>query len=169
MKKNLSKTLSLLLASVMIVGSLTACGSNSTTTEETAASEATTEATSEATTGSDTPMVVGSLAFSEKFSPFFAESGYDVDAEGITQVKLATFDRTAALVENAADGQVVPYNGTDYTYNGIANIAVTRDEAADTTTYNFKLRDDVLFSDGTPLTADDLIFSLYVLCDTDYD
>ena len=35
--------------------------------------------------------------------------------------------------------------------------------------YNLKLRDDVVFSDGTPLTADDVIFSMYVYADMDYD
>ena len=49
------------------------------------------------------------------------------------------------------------YNGTEYTYTGLSDITVTQGE--DETVYDIKLRDDVKFSDGEPLTADDLIFT----------
>ena len=49
------------------------------------------------------------------------------------------------------------YNGTEYTYTGLSDITVTQGE--DETVYDIKLRDDVTFSDGEPLTADDLIFT----------
>ena len=39
---------------------------------------------------------------------------------------------------------------------------------ADETTYTVKIRDDVKFSDGEPMTADDIIFSLYVYLDPSY-
>ncbi|MBR0086265.1 MAG: ABC transporter substrate-binding protein [Lachnospiraceae bacterium] len=35
--------------------------------------------------------------------------------------------------------------------------------------YDFKLREDLKFSDGEPITIDDVIFSMYVLCDPSYD
>ncbi len=38
-----------------------------------------------------------------------------------------------------------------------------------TVDYNFKLREDLKFSDGEPITIDDVIFSMYVLCDPTYD
>lgn len=44
----------------------------------------------------------------------------------------------------------------------------TADQSADTTTYTFQLQEGLCFSDGHPLTADDAVFSLYVLCDPSY-
>jgi len=115
------------------------------------------------------PLVAGYSAFSEKFSPFFSDTGYDQDAVALTQVGLLTTDRTGGVIYDAIDGEVVPYNGTDYTYTGIANLDVNYDEAADQTVYKWTLRDDVKFSDGEMLTADDVIFSYYVLSDPSFD
>lgn len=119
--------------------------------------------------GVDTPMVVGYLAFSEKFSPFFATTGYDQDVAEITGTMLYTTDRTGGIVYNAIEGETIPYNGVDYTYSGISNMKVNYDQAADLTTYDIKIRDDVKFSDGQVMNADDIIFTFYVLSDTAYD
>ena len=116
----------------------------------------------------DTPMVVGYSNFSEKFSPFFADTAYDQDVTSMVNVGLLPSDRTGAVLLNAKEGEVVNYNGTDYTYYGVANCKVT-ENADGTVTYDFDLRDDVTFSDGTKLTADDVIFSMYVLSDPTYD
>lgn len=117
---------------------------------------------------STTPLVVGIQDMSEKFSPFFADSGYDTEVQDHTHVTLLTTDRTGGIVYNAADGEVIPYNGVDYTYYGPANVEVNYDEAADKTTYLWTLRDDIKFSDGEALDADDLIFTLYVFLDPSY-
>ena len=37
----------------------------------------------------DTPLVVAYSEFSQKFSPFFADTGYDIDVAGMTQIGLA--------------------------------------------------------------------------------
>ena len=114
-------------------------------------------------------LVIGYTEFNEKFSPFFSESSFDNDVANIyTGTPLMTSDRMGGIVYNAIEGETVPYNGKDYTYTGIADLSVTRDEAADTTVYTAKLRNDVKFSDGEPLTADDLIFTYYVLLDPSY-
>ena len=67
-------------------------------------------------------------------------------------------DRTGAIIYNGIEGETHEYNGTDYTYTGLSDVTVT--EGEDETVYNFKLREGVTFSDGEPLTADDLIFTL---------
>ena len=115
-----------------------------------------------------TPLVVGYLEFSEKFSPFFADTGYDNDVVGMTQVSLLTTDRTGAIVYDAIEGETINYNGTDYLYTGPANIEVNYDEAKDQTTYLWTIRDDIQFSDGEYLTADDIIFTYYVYSDPGY-
>ena len=117
---------------------------------------------------STTPLVVGYAAFSQKFSPFFATTAYDMDAQSLTQVSLLTTDRVGGIIYNAIEGETVNYEGNDHEYKGIANIKVDYDAAADLTTYNIKIRDDVKFSDGELLDADDIIFSYYVLSDPTY-
>ncbi|MDR1600186.1 MAG: ABC transporter substrate-binding protein [Oscillospiraceae bacterium] len=115
-----------------------------------------------------TPLVWATDTLSQKFSPFFADTGYDNEVVDMTAVSLLTTDRTGGIVYNAADGEIVPYNGIDYFYDGIANIAVTQDEAAGTTAYTAKIKPGVKFSDGEELTADDVIFSYYVYLDPSY-
>ena len=62
-----------------------------------------------------TPLVVGYSAFSQKFSPFFAESAYDQDVASMTQLSLMTTDRVGGIIYKAIDGETVKYNGTDFT------------------------------------------------------
>ncbi|MBR2831965.1 MAG: ABC transporter substrate-binding protein [Oscillospiraceae bacterium] len=86
----------------------------------------------------------------------------------MTQLYLLTSDRTGAVIQNGIKGETVEYNGTPYTYYGPADLKIT--EAEDGKVYyDFNLRKDIVFSDGTPLTVDDVIFSMYVLCDPTYD
>ena len=115
-----------------------------------------------------TPLVVGYAPFSSKFSPFFSETAYDADAYGMTQIGLLSSDRTGAIIYNGIKGETINYNGTDYTYYGPADLEII-ENADGTVDYNFVLRDDLVFSDGEPLTIDDVIFSMYVLCDPTYD
>ena len=157
------KLLALLLALVMVLG-LAACGGGSTSTP--AASGSNTPATDGAS--SDTPLVVGYLPFSSKFSPFFAETAYDQDVVSMTQLPLLTTDRNGSVIQNGIEGETVEYNGTEYTYYSPANVEVVENEDG-TVDYNFTLREDLTFSDGTPITIDDVIFSMYVLCDPTYD
>ena len=150
MKSKLAKILSLVLVCAMVLG-LAGCGEKAPAYE-----------------GNGKTLVVAYDYFSEKFSPFFATTSYDQDAAGLTQVSLLPSDREGNVLLNAKDGEVVAYNGTDYTYYGIANCEIVENSDG-TVTYKLSMRDDVKFSDGTKLTADDVIFSIYVLCDPTYD
>ena len=118
--------------------------------------------------GGEDVLVVGYSPFSSKFSPFFSETAYDQDAWLMTQVLLFRTDRLGQVIYNGIEGETNNYNGTDYTYYGPADIAVTENEDG-TVFYDFTLRDDIVFSDGEPMTIDDVIFSMYVLCDPTYD
>ena len=149
----MKKILAIALAMVMSIGMFTACGSS---------------APAPAEKEDTTPLVVGYSPFNSKFSPFFSETAYDQDAQGLTQVALLGNDRKGAIIMNGIEGEVIPYNGTDYTYYGIADCVITENEDG-TVYYDFKLRDDLKFSDGDDLTIDDVIFSMYVLSDPTYD
>ena len=131
------------------------------------AEEAATEVPAEAAAG-ETPMVVGYSPFNSKFSPFFAETAYDQDVQKMTAEFLLNSDRTGAIIYNGIEGETIPYNGTDYTYYGPADCVVTENEDG-TVFYDITLRDDLVFSDGEPVTIDDVLFSMYVRCDPTYD
>ena len=163
--KSSKKFLALLLALMMCVGVLAGCGNS---TPAPAESSAPAESAEPASDNSDTPLVVGYSPFSSKFSPFFAETAYDQDVASMTAISLLTSDRTGAIVYNGIEGETINYNGTDYTYYGPADMTVTENPDG-TVYYDFTLRDDLKFSDGEPITIDDVIFSMYVLCDPTYD
>ena len=163
--KSSKKFLALLLALMMCVGVLAGCGNS---TPAPAESSAPAESAEPASGNSDTPLVVGYSPFSSKFSPFFAETAYDQDVASMTAISLLTSDRTGAIVYNGIEGETINYNGTDYTYYGPADLVVT-ENADGTVYYDFTMRDDLVFSDGEPITIDDVIFSMYVLCDPTYD
>ena len=163
--KSSKKFLALLLALMMCVGVLAGCGNS---TPAPAESSAPAESAEPASDNSDTPLVVGYSPFSSKFSPFFAETAYDQDVASMTAISLLTSDRTGAIVYNGIEGETINYNGTDYTYYGPADLVVT-ENADGTVYYDFTMREDLAFSDGEPITIDDVIFSMYVLCDPTYD
>ena len=138
--------------------------------EEAPAEEAPAEEAAEepAAANADTPLVVGYSPFNSKFSPFFSETAYDMDAQAMTQLQLISNDRTGAMVLNGIEGETIEYNGTPYTYYGASDVVITENEDG-TVYYDIKLRDDLVFSDGEPVTVDDVIFSMYVLCDPTYN
>ena len=152
---NMKKLLSLVLAACMLLGMASV-----SLAETTDAAEATRD---------ENTLVIGYTEFNEKFSPFYGETAYDNDvAVKLVGEELAVLDRQGAIVFNGIEGETIPFNGVDHTYTGIADLKVERDEAANKTVYTAKLREDVKFSDGTPMTADDLIFTYYVQLDPSY-
>jgi len=116
---------------------------------------------------SDT-LVIGTLNFDGKFSPFFYTNSYENDVLSLVHLPLLGTDREGAVVLRGIEGEVRPYNGTDYTYTGIADCVIT-ENADGSVYYDFTLRDGVQFSDGTEVDIDDVIFSLYVPLDPTYD
>jgi peptide/nickel transport system substrate-binding protein len=185
--KQYGKIFAIFMLLVLVTGLLSACGTNEpvnngtepvvvdqpTTPEEPVVEEMVYEEqpfgenlpTAPAT---DTPLVVAYQDFSQKFSPFFSDTGYDADVAAMTQIAVLTTDRVGGIIFNAIEGETVSYQGTDYLYKGPADIKVEYDEASDTTKYTARLRVGMMFSDGTPVTIDDLIFSYYTFLDPSY-
>lgn len=163
--KQAKKLLALFLAAAMLTGTLASCNNNS---GETSGTESSSEnSTPDEGEKSDT-LVASSNHFEGKFSPFFAASAEDINIMRMTQISLLSTDRVGAIVENGIEGETRSYNGTDYTYNGVADLKVTENDDG-TVYYDFTMRDDLKFSDGTPVDIDDVIFSMYVYADPTYD
>ena len=149
----MKRTLALILSLVMCLGLLAGCGDKKTDDQ---------------TKDDTTPLVVGYAPFNEKFSPFFSESAYDQDVWVMTSLGLLNSDRQGQIIMKGIEGETHAYNGTDYTYYGPADCEIV-ENADGTVDYNFTMRDDIVFSDGEKVTIDDVIFSMYVLCDPTYD
>lgn len=161
-KKLFAAVLMSMMASTMFVG----CGGND---GGSTAPTATGEAGNQEASNGDTPLVLTCQTLSSKFSPFFNESVPDRDVSDLTTLYLFGLNRNGSIVMNGIEGETTEYNGTEYTYYGPADMTIDKDDAANTTTYTIKLRDDLKFSDGTPVTIDDVIFTMYALCDNDFD
>ena len=145
--KNAKKLLALFLALVMCLGLLSGCSAED---------------------NKEDTLVASSNHFEGRFSPFFAASAEDNNIVGLTQISLLGTDRVGAIVEKGIKGETRPYNGTDYTYYGTSDLTITENPDG-TVFYDFTIRDDMEFSDGTPIDIDDVIFSMYVYLDPTYD
>lgn len=151
----MKKAIALILSLVMCVSLFTACGKQGSTDDQGTGTTAKT-------------LVVGTQNFDGKFSPFFYTNSYENDVMSMVFDALLLTDREGSVVLKGADGEVRPYNGTDYTYNGVANCDIVENEDG-TVDYNITMKQGIKFSDGEEMTIDDVIFSYYVLLDPTYD
>lgn len=102
------------------------------------------------------PLVMSISTPDGVFNPFFATSGYDTTLVGLTQIGMLNSDKNGKIVYGDNEPVVVK----DY--------RETRNEAADTTTYEFILKNGIKFSDGSSLTIKDVLFNLYTYLDPAY-
>ena len=165
--KNTKQVIALASAAALSVSVLAGCGGAASSTASETSGSTSTSAT-EANTASDGTIVLAETGFEGKFSPFFAASASDQDVIDLTQLGLLAADRKGEIIMNGIEGETREYNGTDYTYYGTSDCVVTENDDG-TVTYDIKLRDDLKFSDGEPVTIDDVIFSMYVFLDPTYD
>ncbi|MGL4735851.1 MAG: ABC transporter substrate-binding protein [Cellulosilyticaceae bacterium] len=157
MKKFARKFSIMMVVGAMGISTLAGCGSKDTATDTPSTStENQTNAGGEETKKStyDT-MVVGCDEMNGVFSPFFGTTGPDNDVtERVVEALIGT-DRGGAPVSELAD----------FTFEEVPGA----DGKVEKTVYTFKLKDGATFSDGKPVTADDIIFTYKVLSDPTYD
>ena len=135
------RIISLMLAAVMLFGvlaSTTACGN------KTAAPDA---------------LVIMTEDLDGLFNPFFSTTGADANIVSMTQIGM--------LGSNYENGEVKVSFGKDHAV-AVLDYVVEYDQATDKTTYTFVLKNDIVFSDGHPLTMEDVLFNLYVYLDPVY-
>jgi peptide/nickel transport system substrate-binding protein len=176
MKKNRIAQLVALLLSAMMLLALVGCKTAeeaTTTTDETTTTTATEEpavilpdvpadrydATTTPRTGNNAtmPLVISSRTLDGKFSPIFYTSGYDFDVESLTQLGLIYLDKKGA-----------PQAGVEYPCLAYSYTQEVSDDQT-TSTYTFLLKNGITFSDGVAVTAKDVLFNIYTLCDPLYD
>lgn len=171
--RRLTKQLLIIIMIAAVVMTASACGRHKKTTKPKVKTTAevkngTTTAGGKGSASSDVPLRIGCGHFDNKFNPFMATAEADKQAVELTQVMLLDCDRTGRIVEQGIDGEERSYNGKKETYFGIADVKVKYKRKAGYTVYRITLRDDLSFSDGEPITIDDVIFTLYAFCDKDY-
>ena len=91
------------------------------------------------------------------FNPFFSSSATDGNIVGMTQLSMLSADKEGKVAYGEDEACVV----LDYEL----------DEAKDKdgiSTYRFVLKNNIKFSNGTPLTMKDVLFNLYVYLDPAY-
>lgn len=92
------------------------------------------------------------------FNPFFYTSAPDGTIVGMTQIGM--------LGSKYVDGEVTVAYGDDEAVVTKDYEIVENDD--DTVTYNFVLKNGIKFSDGQPLTMEDVLFNYYVYLDPVY-
>ena len=162
---NIKKILALVLALVMVFA-LCACGNSSTPAPE--ESKAPVEESKAPVEENTSTLVYATSTFGQKFSPFFYTTAYDEEVVSNFTGGLLAADRGGAIIHHGIEGETVEYNGTDYTYYGMGDVDVVQNDDG-SVDYNLTMRDDIVFSDGTPATIDDVIFGIYVMADPSYD
>ena len=92
------------------------------------------------------------------FNPFYATAGTDMDVIGFTQIGMLTYD-----VDD--DGKVEVASGDEY-----AVVAKAHDvqQVGNDTVYTFVIKNGLKFSDGVPLTMNDVFFNMYEYLDPVY-
>ena len=166
MKKRI---LSLILCIVMcmsVVGIFASCGgtdeptgsTQSSTNNGTNSSQGGSSGDSGTTTSKDA-LVIMSEELDGLFNPFYSTTGADSTIVSMTQIGMLTSKYVNGDVQVAfGDNEAVVTKDYMSAYN----------EANDTTTYTFVIKNGIKYSDGHPLTIEDVLFNLYVYLDPVY-
>jgi peptide/nickel transport system substrate-binding protein len=135
-------TLIFLTVAVMLVSSLTGCQQNATNTDSDAAPK------------SSITIVIPEDPPS--FNPVITDTGYDSLVMKLVLLGLTNVDES---------GNVFPVLAAELP--SIENQDVTVDQEAGIMSVTWKMRQDVQWADGTPVTADDVIFTYNAILDPD--
>ncbi len=93
------------------------------------------------------------------FNPFFSTSSADSTIVSMTQIGMLT-----SKYENKEAVEAYGENEAVVTLDMLKSY----DEYEDRTTYTFVIKNGIKFSDGTPLTIEDVLFNMYVYLDPVY-
>ena len=108
---------------------------------------------------SNTPLVLSSQEVDKVFNPFFSSSAPDSNVVGMTQLGMLSNDEFGKVVYGKNEATVV------LDYEEVFDASAGEKGV---TTYNFVLKNNVKFSNGSQLTIKDVLFNLYVYLDPVY-
>lgn len=100
------------------------------------------------------------------FNPFFYSSAYDGDVCGFVNVSLLTMDASGAVV--AGDDYPTVAKSYSIYYQDANGVKKETFAEGDEVVYEMIIKKGGKFSDGQPVTADDVLFNYYVLLDPAY-
>ncbi|MBO4572922.1 MAG: hypothetical protein J5762_04070 [Clostridia bacterium] len=103
-------------------------------------------------------IVIMTEELSMLFNPYYATSGADMGVVGITQIGMLSTDRQG----NPQAGDDLDTVVKDFYYETKTNSGSTE------TVYTFVIKNGLKFSDGKPLTMNDVMFNIYELLDPVY-
>ena len=120
--------------------------------------------TDKPSSGNDIPVDKGAFVIMSEeldglFNPFYSTSGADSTIVSMTQIGMLTSKYENGEVK-VAYGENEAVVTKDY--------VSAYDKETDTTTYTFVLKNGIKYSDGHPLTMEDVLFNLYVYLDPVY-
>ena len=117
-----------------------------------------------------TPLSIASDLFDGVFNPFFYTSGVDGDVVGQTQIGMLSSDENGQLVAGEDEPCVVDEFSIVTTGTSDDRLPGGGEHEYDSyyTTYSFAIKNDLVFSDGEPLTIDDVLFNIYMYLDPAY-
>lgn len=107
----------------------------------------------------ETPLVFSIQEVDKVFNPFYSTSASDSEVVGYTQI---------GMLGNDKDGKVTYGNDEPVVVLDYEEVTKGTEDVDQTTTYYFVLKNDVKFSNGSPLTIKDVLFNLYVYLDPVY-
>ena len=147
--KNMKKIISFALAVIMACGCATAfiscngCNQNG-----------------EIISNETTRLVLSTSELDGVFNPFYSSSGPDGSVVGMTQIGMLSADKNGKVAYGNDEACVVLDYEEEIIYND--------DRTAKETVYRFVLKNNLKFSNGSPLTMKDVLFNLYVYLDPAY-
>lgn len=100
------------------------------------------------------------------FNPFFYTSGVDGDIVGQTQIGMLSGDDKTGEPKAGWDEPCVAFEYSIYRKGD--KVEGNNDYTNFYTDYYLALKDDIKFSDGEPLTKDDVLFNMYMYLDPAY-
>ena len=97
------------------------------------------------------------------FNPFFSTTAADGSVVGMTQISMLTtgLDANNEVIAAWGDNEAVVVKDMNFVFDETAG-----EEGV--TTYTFVIKNNLKFSDGHPLTIEDVLFNLYVYLDPVY-
>jgi len=113
-------------------------------------------------------LIIQESTFDGVFNPFFYSNAYDGEALGLVFCPVLTLDPTSAVVAGPEYNTVAESYKIYYT-NDLTNYTPKDTyEEGDYVVYDMVIKNGAKFSDGSAVTADDVLFSYYVLLDPAY-